>query len=338
MCLRASLLAPASAPAGCGSGAPLERFDYAQVIMGVRVNIAAYSDSEVKARDAARDAFAEMSRVDAALSDYQPRSEAMRLSDAAGTGPVPVSPLLAQAVRRSLEMSEASGGAFDVTIGPLVRAWREARRARRLPDPGEVERARALVGWRHLTLSAAPDGTPLALLAVPGMRLDFGGIGKGFAADRGLRVMQERGVERCLVAVAGDIAVGKAPPGRPGWRIEMSGGGSSPGAVAWVDVAGCGVSTSGDTEQFVDIDGVRYSHIVDPRTGAGVTRRVIVTTVGPDATSADAAATALCVMEPSEYGVFLARLPGVEARIRRADGPGSDEMVTPGFPAVGRAP
>ena len=351
------------AAAGCAQTPALHRFDYAQVIMGVRVNIAAYSEDEVKARDAARDAFAEMSRVDAALSDYRPDSEAMRLCDAAGTGPVPVSDLLAEVLRRSLEFSQASEGAFDVTSGPLVLLWRQARREGKLPDPSALAAARALVGWRLVSVHLAPGHPPTAALASPGMRLDFGGIGKGFAADRGMAVMRKSGVSCCLVAAAGDIAVGEPPPDRPGWRIEMadaspvaapadatsgaaqpalSGANGAPAGVslprAFIEVSRCGVSTSGDTEQHVDIDGVRYSHIVDPRTGLGVTRRVIVTTVAPDAASADAAATALCVLAPERRAAFLRRFPDITACVRLADQPGFEESVTRGFPTILRDP
>ncbi len=316
---------------GC-SGPALERFDYAQVIMGVRVNIAAYSASEQEARDAARRAFAEMARIDAILSDFRPDSEAMRLCDAAGSGPVPVSPTLADVLGRSLEFSRASDGAFDVTSGSLVRLWREARRNAVLPGQNQLRSARSTAGWRKVAVLEEPRGCFQADLGTPGIRLDFGGVGKGYAADAGLAEMRKAGVGCALVAVAGDIAAGEAPPGRSGWRIEIPEGGTR----GFIEVVNRGVSTSGDTEQFVEIDGVRYSHIVDPRTGLGMTRGLLVTTVAPDATSADAAATTLCVLEPARHGAFLGAFPGVEARVRFAGGGPSDDRSTPGFPAIVR--
>jgi len=321
------LLAPAL---GCASESGLRRFDYAQVIMGVRVNIAAYCDNEEKARNAAREAFAAMARIDGILSDYRPDSEAMKLCDAAGSGPVPVSPELADVLRRSLEFSHASGGAFDVTAGTVVRLWRTTRKTAVLPSPGEIENARSTAGWRKVAVQIAPDGTPRAVLSTPGIRLDFGGIGKGFASDAGLSAMRSHGVSRCLVASAGDIAVGDSPPDRDGWRIDLPGG--------HIEVARCGVSTSGDTEQYIEINGVRYSHIVDPRTGIGVTQRLLVTTVAPDATTADAAATTLCVLAVQEHTEFVQHFRGLEARVVRVGDRDQDVYVTPGFPAIGRGP
>jgi len=366
--------------AGCSTAEPLPRFDYAQVIMGVRVNIAAYCASEVKAQEAAAAAFAEMARVDDALSDYRPDSEAMRLCDAAPSVPVPVSPLLAAVLRRSVEFSQAGEGAFDITAGPLVQLWRQARREGKLPSPEALSAARQSVGWHLFTLSTDARGRATVTLAARGVRLDFGGIGKGYAADRGLAVMRQLGVPRCLIAAAGDIAVGDPPPDRFGWRIELAeasviplralspaprggdvrvledrggleggGGGrvfeagdgaSDPPRSAtrslFVEVSRCGVSTSGDTEQFLEIEGVRYSHIIDPRTAMALTRRTLVTTVAPDATTADAAATTLCVLAPERRAAFLRRFPGTVAWVRLADQPGFGESVMRGFPTIRR--
>jgi len=323
---------------GCTADPSVRRFDYAQVIMGVRVNIAAYCESEVKARDAARNAFAEMVRVDGVLSDYRGDSEAMRLCDAAGSGPVPVSRTLADVLRLSREFSQASGGAFDVTAGSVVQLWRAARKKAVLPVQGDVAAALSTVGWRRCTVIEVDDGRFEVDLSPKGVRLDFGGIGKGFAADRGLAVMRRDGVPRALVGAAGDIAVGDPPPGRAGWRIEISEGGDGPGPGEFIEVFRCGVSTSGDTEQFVEIGAVRYSHIVDPRTGVGVTQRLVVTTVAPNAATADAAATTLCILPAENRAEFILAIPGLQAFVRDAGHSGSQASLTPGFPPIERRP
>lgn len=334
------VLAAGGLAPGCASRAPLQRFDYAQVIMGVRVNIAAYCENEVKARSAAKAAFDELVRVDNTLTDYRPDSEAMHLCDAAGQGPVPVSPMLAEVLRRAGEFSQASGGAFDVTVGPMVRLWRAARRAGRLPAADALDAARTLVDWRSVSVHTDASGENAVTLASPGMRLDFGAIGKGYGADRALATLRVEGVPVALVSVAGDIAAGDPPPGRPGWRVDMTerGPAVAGGPHDWIEVSNVGVSTSGDTEQFVEIDGVRYSHIVDPRTGLGVTRHVLATVVARDATTSDAAATALCVLDPLEHARFLHAIPGTEARVRLAGRPDFGESVTRGFPTVRHEP
>lgn len=282
---------------GCSTDQPLERFQFAQVIMGVRVDIAAYAENREKATEAARAAFAAMNELDRILSDYRPDSEAMVLCSKPAGVPVPVSDDLHEVLRRAREISEATDGAFDVTVGPLVQLWRESRRENRLPDPEALRAAREKVGWRKVVLGTDGADLKTVTLLADGMRLDFGGIGKGYAADRALSVMQERGVPRTLVAVAGDIAAGDPPPDRKGWTVALERGGPDGSSETEKMVIGNeGVSTSGDTEQFVEIGGVRYSHIVDPRTGTGLTRSPVVTVVAPDTAACDALATAICVL------------------------------------------
>jgi thiamine biosynthesis lipoprotein len=201
----------------------------------------------------------------------------------------------------SQELAAKTGGAFDVTCGPVVRLWRRARRTGEAPDQTRLAEALELVGHDKLRLD--PKARSVAL-AKPGMQLDLGGIGKGFAADEALAELRRFGVRSALVAAGGDIAVGDPPPGERGWRISiapLAPDGASPQLL----LRDAGVSTSGDAEQFVEIDGVRYSHIVDPRTGLGVRGQSRVTVVAPDATTSDGLATAISVLGQDE-GLRLA--------------------------------
>jgi thiamine biosynthesis lipoprotein len=263
-------------------------------------------------------AFERISTLDAIMSDYQADSELMKLCDQPINQPVPVSADLFAILERAQRFSELSGGAFDVTVGPLVRLWRFARKKKVLPTPIEVTAASGAVGFKNLRLNRK-DRT-VTLLA-PGMRLDLGGIAKGYAADQALRLLHDKGISRALVAASGDIALGDPPPGMKGWNtgitaIDVKGNDPSHGLV----LRNQGISTSGDTEQYVEIDHVRYSHIVDPRTGLGLTNRIQVTVVAPDATTTDALATALCVLGV-ERGLALAdSLPGVSAMILTKQG------------------
>lgn len=282
---------------GCSAPPPAaSRFEFSRLAMGVEARIVLFAPSIDCAAPAADSAFAEIERLEASFSDWSPASELSQLAERAGAGPVAVSPDLLDVLRRAAEISAATDGAFDVTVGPLVRLWREARRARALPAEADLERARALVGWRLVELDPA-RGT--VALARPGMRLDLGGIGKGYACQRALDLLAARGCERALVQMGGDIACGAPPPGHAGWGIEVAGD-----RRYLRDVA---VATSGDAEQHVEIDGVRYSHVVDPRTGIGLTTRVLVTITAPDGATADALATAAGMLDAERLRAALER-------------------------------
>ena len=163
-----------------------------------------------------------------------------------------------------------SDGAFDVTVGPYVRLWRFARKRKVLPTPAEIATARAAVGWQKLRLD--PRARTVTLL-VPNMRLDLGSIGKGYAADQALQILKGRGIDRALVAASGDIAVGNPPPGQRGWKVGIARlwWRHQRAPLAPLLLHNAGISTSGDTEQFIEINGVHYSHIVNPATGLGLT-------------------------------------------------------------------
>jgi thiamine biosynthesis lipoprotein len=199
-------------------------------------------------------------------------------------------------------MARASGGAFDPTIGPVGRLWRRTRRNRQLPDPEQLRKARLSVGYDAIELNPK-DRT--VRLTKPGMKLDFGGIAKGFACDEAMAALQKAGIASALVAGAGDIRVADPPPGQAGWRVGVAAPDGSPEEpVRMLSVKNCAVSTSGDAERYVEIDGVRYGHILDPRTGAGSTLRASLTVVAKDGATADCLATAAFVLGP-EAGIRL---------------------------------
>jgi thiamine biosynthesis lipoprotein len=315
--------------AGCASmPARLERFEYAQISMGVLARVELYAPDERSAIAAARAAFARIDALDRTLSDYMPESELSRLSARPFGAPVAVSDDLFRVLERSVEVSEASGGAFDATVGPLVRLWRAARASGELPSTSDVDEARARVDWRAIELDRAHH---TVRLAKPGMQLDVGAIGKGYAADAAVETLREHGVTRCLVALAGDIRIGDGPPEANGWRIDASATNDVvPRDVDRMQLANCGVSTSGDTEQFVEIGGKRYSHIVDPHTGVGLTSRTRVTVIARDATTADALATAASVLGP-ERGLDLVLGCGADALVEELSPAGATPHLTPGY-------
>lgn len=279
----------------------LERFEAVEPAMGTLFRITLYAGSASEARAGFDAAFARARALDAMLSDYRDDSELNRLCRAPGGGVV--SEDLFAVLARALEIARASDGAFDPTIGPFTRLWRQSRRAGQLPTPAEIAAARRVSGWRKVRLDAR---TRTVRLARPGMQLDLGGIAKGFAADRMLRLLEERGLRSALVAASGDLAIGDPPPGRPGWTIA---------AVAkneLLPLARCGVSTSGPAEQFVEIGGIRYSHIVDPGTGLGLTSaHATASVIAPDAVLADGLATMAAVAGPAKARRLIGRWKGV---------------------------
>jgi len=244
--------------------------------------------------------MAELNRI---MSDYDPHSEVNRLGARPAGSAVAVSAELFDILQQSQQLAARSHGAFDVTLGPVVRLWREARRTRRLPTEAEHTAALRASGYTKLRLDAVHR---TATLLAPGMRLDLGGIAKGYAADAALAVLVQHGLPHAMVAASGDLALGAAPPGTPGWKVALAPFGSAAAEPTVIVAAHAGVSTSGDAEQFVEIGGVRYSHIVDPATALGLTVPVAVTVIARNATQADSLATAGSVLASRPEGELAA--------------------------------
>jgi thiamine biosynthesis lipoprotein len=289
-------------------GAELERYEFRQTHMGSEFRLVLYCADGATARRASDIAYARIAALDLALSDYNPESELMRLCERAGKGPVAVSEDLYRVLAKSLEMSRASDGAFDVTVGPVVHLWRRARRQKMLPDRDKLAQARALVGYQNVRLD---ERTRTVELIKPGMKLDLGGIAKGFAAHEAIMALRELGVTSALVAGAGDIAVSNPPPGRSGWTIAINNL-QSPQLPPnrHITLSNASVSTAGDAEQFVEIGGKRYSHIVDPRTGLGLQTHSSVTVVAPDGATADSLDTAVYALGRERGMPLIEATPG----------------------------
>ncbi|MBX3317936.1 MAG: FAD:protein FMN transferase [Phycisphaeraceae bacterium] len=248
----------------------LERHEFMRVQMGVQSRIVVYAADAESARRGAASAFDRIAALEQVMSDYRPDSEASVLVRA-GVGVMsPVSDELFDVLSVSEEVSHATDGAFDVTIGPVVRLWREARRTGDAPSVDRLREAWGRVGfWRVELDRGTRAGARRVWMGTEGMGLDFGGIGKGFAAQRAVDHLKESGFPRCLVALAGDVVVGDAPldaEGRPaaGWRIDVETGIEGRAARSLV-LRHAAVSTSGDSVQFFEIGGVRYAHIIDGR-------------------------------------------------------------------------
>jgi len=308
----------------------LQRFEFEQTQMGLPFRIVLYAESQAAADTAARAAFARVAELNQVFSDYEDDSELTLLSRSAGSGrAVPVSHELWRLVNVAQAMSQKSGGAFDITVGPLVQVWRRARRRRELPTPEVIAEAKSRVGWEKVVLDPRRR---TATLLVPGVRLDFGSIAKGRALDEALRVLRQHDITRALVTGSGDMAIGDPPPGRTGWRIELAPL-DAPGAppTRFLSLRNCGFATSGDLFQHVELGGKRYSHIVDPRTGWAMTDHSLVVVIARDCVTANSLSTTTCVVGPARGLALVAATPGASARIVRKPGEQVEVTESPRF-------
>lgn len=280
-----------------------ERHDFSAPLMATTFRISLHAESRAQAEKAADAAFKHIAFLNTVFSDYEPNSELILLCNAANAAPgagVKASPALFGLVERALDIARATDGAFDITCGNLSNLWRRARRQKKLPPADRLQQALAATDWKAVKLDADPTVQTIAFTR-SGMLLDVGGIAKGYAADDGLRILREHGITRALVMAGGDIAIGDPPPGAAAWEIKLRTFAKSAGVgedepMETVRLKNCAVSTSGDLYQFTEIDGKRYSHIVSPFTGVGLTERIACSVIAPDCTTSDALATAMCVL------------------------------------------
>ncbi len=311
------VLALSGAAVAAGVDAELERFQSTQIEMGVPFKIILYAPDKATAKGAFQAAFSRIADLNAALSDYDTNSELSRLSATAPSAQgVPLSVDLWRVLKRSQALAVETDGAFDVTVGPYVRLWRRARRQQEMPSPERLDEARAAVGYRHLELDAERR---TARLLVPNMRLDLGGIAMGYAVDEAMNVLRELGIERALIDASGDILVSDPPPGKAGWTIGVVPLAADGTPSRDIVLAQASVTTSGDAFQHVIIDGKRYSHIVDPHTGLGLTEPSGVTVIAKDCMTADSLATAVSVLGPKAGLALVESTPSAAAFIVRND-------------------
>jgi len=277
---------------GCG---PPDVARERRLLMGTDVRVSVVVRDADEADTAMAIAFAPIRMVERRMSTYDPNSELMQVNRTAHRAPVRISPDLARVLAISQAVAEETGGAFDVTCGPIIDLWRDAGRRGRVPTAAERAEALKRVGHKKLHLGAEA-GT--VRFEVEGMKVVLGAVAKGYAVDCAVRALRERGYGDALVEAGGDLmATGSAPGGRP-WRLGVQ----DPRVedremfIATLDVRDRAVVTSGNYRRFTEIAGVRYSHIVDPRTGLPVDALASVTVIAPDATHADALATAVSVL------------------------------------------
>ena len=284
--------------------------------MGTLVTITAVARSEAEGQAAATAGFAEIHRLEELLSTWIPTSELSRVNTSAGVMPVHVSPETLTVVQRAMQVAEMTDGGFNIAIGPAVDAW-NVTEGQQIPTEAELDALRPLVDLQAVHVDVREQ---TIFLEKTGMRIDVGGIGKGFAADRAVEALWEAGAIAGVVALSGDIKTfGHLPDGKM-FPVGIQHPREDQSVLAWVELQDEAISTAGDYERFFERDGVRYHHILDPRTLQPARSCQSVTVIAREGVWADGLDTGIFVMGPERGMELVEQLPDVEAIIVDAKG------------------
>ncbi len=290
-------------------------------LMGSRFEIIAVHSNDTLAWEAVQSAILEIKRIEALISSWDPNSQTSRINRQAGINPVMVDEELYDLIFRAGKVSQITGGAFDISYAAVDPIWKFDGSVKELPDSATIRASVALVGYENIMLDPSRR---TVFLPQKGMKIGFGAIGKGYAANRASQKMKEMGIMNGMVDAGGDlIAWGKQADGSA-WKIGIVDPNHTDRIYAWLTIRDQSVVTSGDYERYVIIDDKRYAHIVDPRTGYPVSEVKSVTVVSPDAELSDALATAVFVLGPVEGIDLINKLEGIDCMLVSS----SNEIIT----------
>ena len=294
--------------------AQMSRFSFTESKMGAPFTIIFYSNDSIQAASIAKRCFALVDSFNFIFSDYIDSSELSKLSKSAGVNSLPVSlsPAMYDILIQSKKAFELSEGAFDITMGPLSKLWRKARRQHQFPADSTVKRIRNLIGFDKLVFDTLQK---TIRLTQEGMQLDLGGIAQGYVAQKVINFLHSQGVNNALVNASGDIVVSGAPINKDGWVVGVNIPEKTNELLNQkLLLKNRAITTSGDAYQYIEKDGIRYSHIINPASGYGVTFQRNVTVIAADGTTADWLATA-CSILSLKKAKKLAFLLGAEVLI-----------------------
>jgi thiamine biosynthesis lipoprotein len=317
------------------TGRPVEVDGGYREVMGTFARIVAVAKSQRQAKSCIEAGFAELKRIDSVMSDYKADSELSKVNREAFTHAVKVSPELFGILQKSVEFSRLSGGAFDITVGPLVDLWHKAGEANTIPDDNAVAAAKSRVGYEKLILSRKGplpgDANAMTVrFAVDGLRLDLGGIAKGYSVDKAVEVMRRKGAIGGMVDSGGNIRCFGKPIGKEVWLIglqnpkavrpemalpESQGIVGAEQVLMVLKLTDSAVATSGDYRRFAMVAGKKVSHIIDTNTATGASKLSSDTIIAKTAIEADALSTAVNVLGAEKGLALIESLPGVEAII-----------------------
>ena len=307
----------------------VEAYEITFPAMGTMLAFQSFSDDEAKVAKVYKEAQQEIERLVDILSDYSSESETVLLSQKDKVGQwQDVSPELWEVLQVCDAWNRRTDGAFDASVGQLSILWRKARKTKTVPTQAEIDEALKHCGWQHIEFDKDKHRIQLKLA---GLRLDFGAMGKGYVIDKAYEYLAGHGLPCSLVRAGGDLRCGTAPPDRQGWPIEIGRLSDSEQPIRF-HLSNAAVSSSGDLYQYLEVAGVRRSHVLDPRTGLGVPGPRMVTVIASTSTEADAADTALCVL-PDDRALQIARALGnIKVRIVTIEASGPKIKTTEQFP------
>lgn len=303
-----------SASVSVSSSTPaLHEVSQTRYLMGTLATISAWGDNEEKALEAINRAFEAMEKVDRLMSNYKPDSELSQINKQAGKQPVKVSPETLEVIKASIYYSQLSDGSFDVTIAPLVKAWGFFKKQGRAPSLEEIQSQRALVDYRQIEID---EERKTIFLRRPLIEIDLGGIAKGYGVDKAIEQLKNAGITVALVDLSGNIYAMGNPPDRSKWEIGVRDPKSREGIIGALSLKDKGISTSGNYENYFLIDGKRYGHLIDPKTGYPADNQMLgVTVVTDSAMAADALPTAIFIMGKEKGKALVERLDNLDAVI-----------------------
>ena len=290
-----------------------KKYNFQQPKMGSLFNIILYAEDSINAAHAAQQAFLQIDTLNQVYSDYLPNSELNQLCSTAGSGNwVTVSPILYSILVKAKAAGKESKGSFDITMSPVIRIWRNARRLKMLPSKDSIRLAMQKVGYRLIDIDTL---NRMARLIKPGMQLDLGGIAKGETGQRVINRLTKMGFPYALIDAGGDIVAGSTPANIPGWKIAIN----LPESEELMDrqllMTNAAVTTSGNLYQYLEVDGIRYSHIIDPATGWAVTNNRNVTVIATEGINADWLTKACTILPIKQALKLVGKYPGAQVQI-----------------------
>ncbi len=289
------------------------KYTFQRPKMGSPFIIVAYATDSLKLSEAVEKAYQRVDILNTIFSDYLETSEISLLSKAPSNTWQKVSPDLMNMLKISQKAAQLSNNAYDITVGNIVKLWRKARKEKKLPPTKDIELALSKTGFKHIELDTL---NAQIRLNTEGVRLDFGGIVKGYAAQEVVRILKEEGFKYALVDAGGDLAMSEKPSDTEGWQIAVSLPNSENQLLPrFLSLKNQAVATSGDMYNFLEINGKRYSHIVNPKTGLGLTHQRNVTIIAPDGALADWLATACSVLSIKKALKLVKQFPNTDILI-----------------------
>jgi len=305
-----------------------------RMIMGTFAEVSIYSNDEKTAGMAIEESLDEMERMDRIMSNYKKDSELSRLNKKAAKSPVPCNGELLDVIEQSQYYSELSGGAFDITVSPIVALWGFFREKGHVPPDKEIEKVLPAVSYKNIVVNKSNDTKKPAAISFKNTQtqIDLGAIGKGYAVDKALEIIRKYGISNGCINLGGNIYVLGTPPGKNAWKIGVQHPRNSGEILGYLELKNEATATSGDYERFFEFNGKRYSHIINPQTGRPVSGTIATTIVAPTSTEVDALSTSVFVLGHEKGMELIKKIPNAEAMIAYEEKDGKIAIdMTQGF-------